>query len=233
MANTNTMSTKWWQKLSTPQASIIVALIALLPSVATGVATYLNRPTKDEVTNQVRARLSQLVPQRPGYKPYISPRIGLGFTVPLGWRVDDAVHTFGGGEIDLIRHYDLDANSISEGIKFALRVVQGNYVKYPQKEEDNMLDTIRASIDPNVKAERAEINGEVGVRFTYKQKTGQRIGQISRTWVRLHDRVKLEVILFTNLGDERPDFYNEARDIMNSIVLDKQVIAANASQIDR
>ncbi len=222
----------WWQYLTAPQASLLAAVIALAPAAVTGAYTYMIRPTRDEAGEQARYRIEKKLPKRSGYKSYISPRIGIGFNVPLAWQIDDAIHVFGGGEIDLIRHYDTEANSISEGIKFALRVVQGNYVKYPQKEEDNYMDTVR-KIDPKASIERAEINGQVGVKISYKQSTGKRIGQISRYWLRLHDRAKLEVVVFTNLGEDRKEFLDEARDTLSSIVIDEDVIATNTKAIDR
>ncbi len=228
----NHPSKNWWQKLTAPQASILAAAIALMPAAITATYTYATRPTRDEAGEQARSRIEKQLLKRAGYKSYISPRIGIGFSVPLAWQIDDAIHVFGGGEIDLIRHYDTEANSISEGIKFALRVVQGNYVKYPQKEEDNYMDTVR-KIDPQASIERAELNGQVGVKISYKQSTGERTGRVNRYWLRLHDRAKLEVIVFTNIEGNRQDFYDEARDVLSSIVIDKDVIAANTREIDK
>ena len=233
-ASAGKTSTKWWKRLTAPQASVLAALVAVLSSAVAGITGYskgnADAPVREILSPEVARRLeTQLVP-RAGYRRLTYPRLGMGLMVPSAWRVDAAAYEFGGGDVDLIRHYDLDTNSISEGVKLIVRAVQGNYVNSPQLEEQNQLDVF-LKVDPDARLERASIAGQVATRFIYKQSTGKRVGFVSRYWLRLAGRVKLEIIVFTNIGDSRPEFEAEARDVLTSIILDRETIQRNSRSI--
>lgn len=218
--------------MSAPQATLLAALLAAIPSSITGVAAYRNAPTRDEVAQRTTARIQTQVLLRPGYKRVLFERIGLGLLVPMAWSIDDAAYAFGGSDIDLIRHYDEKTNSIAEGVKFTIRAVQGNYVNAPQIEVNNQLDVFR-KFDPEARVERAAIGGHDATVFSYRQSTGQRTALVHRYWLRLANRIKLDIISFTNLGESRADFESEVRDILNSVVLDSDTIQRNSRAIAR
>lgn len=229
-----TTSSKWWQKLTAPQASVLVAVVALFSSGVAGIAAYLkgheDAPVREVLSEEATGRLEALIVPRPGYRRLTYPRLGYGLLIPTSWQVDAAAYEFGGSDVDLIRHYDLDTNSISEGVKFVVRAVQGNYVNSPSLEEQNQLDVLRKT-DANARLERASLAGRVAARFVYRQSTGKREAVVNRYWLRLASRAKLDVFVFTNLEGARPEFENEARDILASVAFDDETIRRNAQSI--
>jgi hypothetical protein len=152
--------------------------------------------------------------------PIIYEGIGLAFCKPEGWELDDAAWRLGGGEVNLIKTYDQVEASISQGVALRIRTVQQNYVGNPLKAIKNQLDVDRG-LDPQAIAESTTISGLPATRFRFTQSTGKRIGHIQRIWVRLSDRARLEVIVFSNLeSDARLPFQEAADQFLRTITLD-------------
>src|SRR3954462_3739375 len=170
-------------------------------------------------------RISQVLPERDGYRKIIYARLGVGFLLPNHWRVDDPSYRFGAGDIDLIRDYDPNAASISQGMKLRFLNVQENYVNNPEAEFGNMLQAL-LRIDPNAVALDTSLAGHAGKKFVYVQSGGARLGHFDRTWVHLTPRVKLEISSFTNLDESTRTVFNAERDrILESFVIDNKRVS--------
>ena len=215
--NNSTTNDRWWAQLSAPQATILAAVIAILPSVSTGVLAYINKPT--EISIATKTIQSQLA-TTPGYKQYIYPRLGLGFQAPSSWKPDDAAAKIVGGEIDIIKRYEDSKAAV--GVKFRFKSVQSNYINDPNAEVNNQIDVWK-KIDANVKVSDATVFGTTGKQFDYKQSTGKRTGEIRSYWVRVIPELKLELWAFVyEDSKDREDFWNEVDDIVQSIVIDTE-----------
>jgi hypothetical protein len=176
-------------------------------------------------------RISQSLPEKDGYRKVIYARVGVGFLVPNHWRVDDASFRFASGDIDLIRDYDPNAASISQGMKLRFLNVQENYINNPEAEFGNMKRAL-LRIDSNVSDLDTKLAGRSGKKFLYTQSSGDRLSYIERTWVHLTPRVKLEISSFTNLDESTRTVFNAERDrILESFVIDnKRVSKLSAGQ---
>jgi hypothetical protein len=170
-------------------------------------------------------RINQALGMREGYHKVLYATVGVGFLLPNQWRVDDASFRFAGGDVDLIRDYDPNAASISQGIKLRFLNVQENYVNDPGAEYGNEMEVL-SQIDPKVSEDDTRIGGLPGKKFVYTQRTGQRTGYVERTWIHLSPRVKLEILSFSNLDETaRPLFDKERDEILQSFVVDQEKVS--------
>jgi hypothetical protein len=194
---------------------LVVGLLSIIVAIAIMIALY------DWTGHRIRAALGS----EPGFHQVVYDRVGLGLLLPDQWSVDDASFRFGGGDIDLVRDYDPQFKSISQGIKLRFLSVQKNYVNSPNDEFGNEEATLK-DIDPQVQMIDATINGRPAKRFIYKQKAGERFDYIERTWVHLAPRVKLEIVAVSDLDDNARDIFNRERDrIIESIVIDAKKVS--------
>jgi hypothetical protein len=195
---------------------VLIGVLSAVVGLAIKVSLY------DWTDHRIRAALAT----KSGYRQVVYDKVGMGFLLPDQWTIDDASFRFGGGDIDLIRDYDPQFNSISQGIRLRFLSVQKNYVNSPVDEFGNEEETLK-DIDPQVRMIDVTLDGRPAKRFLYKQKAGERFNYIERTWVRLTPRVKLEVIAVSNLDDKARQVFNTERDrIIESLVIDTKKISA-------
>lgn len=198
---------------------LLVGILSAFVGLAIKISLY------DWTDHRIRAALAT----RLGYRQVVYDKVGIGFLLPDQWTIDDASFRFGGGDIDLIRDYDPEFSSISQGIKLRFLSVQKSYVNRPDDEFGNEEETLK-SIDPQVQVVDVVIDGHSAKRFVYKQKAGERFNYIERTWVHLTPRVKLEVIAVSNLDDKARQVFDAERDrIVESIVIDAKKVTALSS----
>ncbi|HEY6253157.1 MAG TPA: hypothetical protein VI685_24635 [Candidatus Angelobacter sp.] len=176
-------------------------------------------------------RLSQDLPEKNGYRKIIYDRVGIGFLLPNQWRVDDASFRFASGDIDLIRDYDPNAASISQGMKIRFLNVQENYVNNRTAEIENHRVTLQR-IDRKESDYDTKIAGHDDAhRFVFTQSTGSRLAYVERNWIWLTERVKLEISSFTNLDQSTRSIFNEERDrILESLVIDNRKLSKLAAR---
>jgi hypothetical protein len=158
------------------------------------------------------------LPSWAGQERLAFPRIGLGFVAPTSWRKDDLLMK-AGGQISLERDYDPQDKSVAQGIQFAVLATQDNYVNDPQREVQNQLDVLQ-KIDPKASVVDVNLAGRNGKKFTYHQRTGQRLAYIERIWIPLKGRAKLQALVFSNIDRGRDEFLKEAALVLSSVVID-------------
>jgi hypothetical protein len=218
-------STHWWQELSAPQASVLAAVIALVPVTISGVASYVARSGSTEQKEEVQStRLKSRLPRLNGYEPHTYPRLGIAFLAPVGWIVDDALQNF--GDIALLRSYDWEKKgSGTEGLRFSFRAVPLGYVRNPAVEPEDRLRTLYM-LDPSARHEVTQIAGSPAHRFAYVQRSGPGYLYVENYWLSLSERLRLEIFLVgegTKLSDQ---LEREGKEILASFVIDRAVFSA-------
>jgi hypothetical protein len=205
-----------WRRLTPAQATLLAALIGVVPAAITGVVAYqaASGPSARSLQGNLKSKLSP----RTGFTAKIYPRLGLAFMSPDGWAVDDAAVSLGGGEIDIVKRYETTRAAI--GVKFRVRSVQPNYVDHHDVEIQNELDPL-LKIDPTASATEVIIGGRVPATFIqYKKPTGQLVGDVRYWWIRLDPRVKLEIYSFVyTTSPDRDEFWKEVNEILSSVVV--------------
>ncbi len=166
-------------------------------------------------------RLKQQLDTSPGYLQQIYPQAGMGFCVPIDWKVDDASLAVSGGDIDLIRDLDPVSRSVAQGMELRLSNVAESYVNNPQAEIDYQLEIWR-QFDSTVAMERVRLGEHDAVRFTYSQSHGSRSFRYETYWLNLTPRVRLEIDVFSTLDStQQAPFRREAQSILASFVFDR------------
>lgn len=199
------------------QAALVAALITILPSVATGVITYVKKPKNmdDAALQRIQAALAT----RAGWTKHVYPKSGFGLIAPSSWLADDAAARFAGGDADLIMRYEPTKAAI--GVKFRMRSVQRTYINDPAAEVTNQLDVLR-KLDANARVSEITIAGRGGKLYEYQQATGKRFGDIRMYSVRIIPEVLLEVRCFTYVdAPDRTEFWNTVDDMLRSVTVDE------------
>ncbi len=190
--------------------------------IATVMSLFVAGSIYGVLRDMTEQRISSALPSITGQEKIVYPRVGMGFSIPSYWQVDDASFRFASGDIDLIRNLDPTSASISQGLKLRFLNIQESYINDPKSEIDNQLDVWK-SIDPNTSVSPVTFAGIPANRFFYQQSTGARTGFVEQTWIRLSDRVKLQITSFSNLDVESRLLFEQERDnILNSFVIDEE-----------
>lgn len=207
---------RWWRRLSDAQATILAALVAVLPSITTGVATYIAKPERETV---VRRTLLEKIPSRSGWTPHSYPLLGLAFLAPSSWVSDDAAARVAGGDADVIKRYEGDSGA-AIGVQFRVQSVQLNYINAPNKQVANQLDVDRTR-DPDASVHDAVVGGWPAKLFEFSLPTGQRRGEVRRYWLRLIPEVQLEILAFIyEDSPDREEFWSEVDILVDTVVID-------------
>ena len=215
---------RWWQSLTAPQATLIAALLGAVPAVISGVVAYQAATSTKRVPGGVESSIRETLPSKVGFSPRVYPRIGLGFIAPDGWVVDDAAVRLGGGEIDVVKRYEVTKAAV--GVKFRIRSVQPNYVEHHETEVQNELDPL-LKVDPDASAQEVMLGGRPATQIRYKKPTGNLVGDVRYYWIRLDPRVKLEILCFVyTTSEDRDEFWKEVDVILSSVVVRPQEAAS-------
>ena len=235
MSNANNKRQRW-RNLTDAQATIIAAAIAILPAVVTGLVTGYVTCTgsvakiKEEIglDDRVRQRIVSSLPTQAGLRKSAYSDFGFGFSSPSGWTVEDYATRFGVADIDVVQRYTDQKGAI--GVEFKFIPVQPNYVNDFEAEVRNQSD-VWQRIDPNLAVSDTTIAGIPAKRFEFKQATGKRMGDVQFHWVRLVPEVKLQILCFTYTDEpDRDAYWQEARRIVDSVIIDQQVIDEKRKQ---
>jgi hypothetical protein len=204
-------------------------IAAGLVTVALAVAAtwYLFSDTQRTPYELANERLRVQLPERPGYRSHVYPRFGFGFLAPRSWQIEDSAAAYNVPDIDIVQRYTEEKAAI--GVEFRLIPVQPNYINDVEAEIENQADVLRA-IDSELRVADTTVSGVPAKSFRYRQRTGQRIGDINRIWLRLVPEVKLQVLSFTYADEpDRVDFADEVRRITESIVIDQELLSTVVS----
>ncbi|QLH51080.1 MAG: hypothetical protein HWD57_15725 [Candidatus Accumulibacter cognatus] len=219
-----------WRDLSSAQAAVIAAALAVVPALITGITTsYVTfqssiTKAKEEVLGErdIRERLAKQLPIRPGYAKHVYPQYGIGFIAPTAWIKDDAPVHYGIPDIDIVQRYTDQKAAI--GVEFKLTQVQSNYVNDIVAEVRNQKDVWEKN-DPKITVTDATLNGREAKLFHYTHSTGKRIGERRVYWVRLVPEIKLQLQGFTYTDEpDREEFWREFDRIVESTVIDQELI---------
>lgn len=211
------------QKLRTSRRRFAIVILCVVAVAVVSIAYVVANPkkTRYELAND---RLHSQLPGRPGFKPYVYSQFGFGFLAPSSWQVEDQATPYGVPDIDIIQRYTDQKAAI--GVELRLIPVQPNYINDFNAEVRNQADVFR-NIDSGLEVIDTTIAGIPAKSFRYEQRTGKRIGEIERTWLRLAPEVKLQVLSFTYTDEpDRIVFLDEVRRIKDSIVVDQDRLSA-------
>jgi len=222
---------KTFSKLTDSQATVIAALIAIIPAIITAFAAVKLKPDKSlrEYNQELSEKIIVRIEDRPGYNKYVYPAMCLGFSLPSSWTIEDAAAKFSGGELNLVKRYEETKGSI--GIVFRLRPVQKNYINDPIAEVNNYLDALR-KIDSTVEVYDDVFSGFSAKTFHYKQKTGEKYADIRMSLINILPQVRLSMFAFSRLqSSDYNEYWDEYKILKHSIVLDNKEIERRKNEI--
>ncbi|MEQ1840234.1 MAG: hypothetical protein ABL994_07495 [Verrucomicrobiales bacterium] len=205
---------------SYPLWAKIVAASGIFVTAATFM--FAPRSATETAHNAANTRIRARFCAPPGFITHSYSSLCVGLMAPDAWSSEDAAVRFGGGDADLIKRYEDTKGTV--GLKLRLRNVQKNYINDITTEVSNQFDVWK-HIDPNVTVADTTVSGMPAKVFQYKQKTGQRVGDVRVYWLRIVPQVKLDILAF--IYDDAPDkteFWKEIDAIVSSILIDDQGI---------